>query len=314
MIDTLMVLWTRRFYGRLVRVMVAFLILFICVGLLMFLVTTSGVHWLSVTSPNFSTGGGSGGPTGPSSSSAPAPTATATFSSIPVILQNPCAVSTQSTPTRTARSATPSTGPHKTPRGGQVGTALPTVSVVPRQVATSGTSRPSPIVTRQPISAPITNPTSIAKPKPVPTVRPEPTTVVRTVPTVRPEPTIVVRPTPIVHPTSPVHVQPTVRPTAVLLPTAVPVQPTPTPHEPDLLDPPSLIHGILDPLLPDLFPNNLTAQKDCQGNNLDLLDSRTMFAIMRFIFWPTLIISVLLTCLCLGLLALSKRKRRRRYL
>lgn len=103
MIDTVMVLWTSGCWKRLLRNTVTFLLLFTCLCILLFLLTTSDGKWsgLAVTVARSSISTQAGGTAQPASANVSAPTARPTTAPyiVPVILQNPL-VTDASTPAR----------------------------------------------------------------------------------------------------------------------------------------------------------------------------------------------------------------------
>ncbi len=100
MIDTVMVVWTSGLWKHLLRATGTFLLLFMCICILSFLITTSGSRWsgLAITVTRAGSSAQSDGPTQSSASTAPAtvqaapaPTARPIAAPYiaPLILQNP---------------------------------------------------------------------------------------------------------------------------------------------------------------------------------------------------------------------------------
>lgn len=96
MIDTIMVLWTSGSWKRVLRNATTFLLLFACLCILLFLVTTSDGKWsgLAVTVARSSTTSQAGGTAQPASTDVATPTARPTTAPyiVPVILQNPLVI------------------------------------------------------------------------------------------------------------------------------------------------------------------------------------------------------------------------------
>ncbi len=79
MLDTLMVLWTRRIDRRFLQTFLTFLLLFVSICVMLFLVTASGVRWpgLAITSAL------------PGAASSTTSAVTPARAIVPIIMQNP---------------------------------------------------------------------------------------------------------------------------------------------------------------------------------------------------------------------------------
>lgn len=128
MLDTLMVLLMKKVGIRLIRAFIVFLFACVGIGVLLALVIISGIPWPGVVATASSVPNASHGPV-----LAPSPM----DASIPIILQNPCAVTPTPTPTPdTTQSSSvpaPASGstPAPTPTGSSSGSILPQPPLLP---------------------------------------------------------------------------------------------------------------------------------------------------------------------------------------
>ena len=128
MLDTLMVLLMKKVGIRLIRAFIVFLLACVGIGVLLALVIISGVPWPGVVATASSVPNASHGPV-----LAPSPM----DASIPIILQNPCAVTPTPTPTpdttQSSNAPTPaySSTPAPTPTGSSSGSILPQPPLLP---------------------------------------------------------------------------------------------------------------------------------------------------------------------------------------